>query len=181
MMGLGVLSSLAHCSTVRVGTVPVSRDCHTFMVLSVSAGVPNLTYGTTGPTGWSFKCVEAWDSTLVHLAKVVLVFRNLICCFKIYICVYIYYVCMYICIRIHIGSAKKFLRFLRKIKDTFFIFTENFIEQHIHPFVPPPLFFQGVVAGGTIMNSSKEIVKHLPVISFRHFEIQIRYHYSCYI
>ena len=34
-----------------------------------------------------------------------------------------------------IGWAKKCLRFF-KIKHTFFIFTKNFIEKRIHPFVP---------------------------------------------
>ena len=36
------------------------------------------------------------------------------------------------------GLAKKFLQFLNKNKMHFFIFTKNFIEQHIQCFVSLP-------------------------------------------
>lgn len=37
---------------------------------------------------------------------------------------------------LNIGLDKNSFGFKVKIKDTFFIFTKNFIEQHIHYFVP---------------------------------------------
>lgn len=61
------------------------QDLHTFMVLFVSAGVSkregllSLAKGKTDPTGWLFKCIKAWDSTLVPLANVGLPVNNLIC------------------------------------------------------------------------------------------------------
>ena len=51
VMGLGVLSSTAHGSTVRAKAVAVFHDFHTFAVLDVLAGVPSMAYGATGPTG----------------------------------------------------------------------------------------------------------------------------------
>ena len=83
MMGLSVLSNIACWSMVRVGTV--SHDFHTFVVLAVSTwvGVPSLAFGATGPTGWSFKCIKTWDSTLEHPTKIVFSVSNLICCFHI--------------------------------------------------------------------------------------------------
>ena len=44
------------------------------------------------------------------------------------------------------GLARKFLVFQVKIKDTFFIFTKNFIEYRIHQFVPlPSVIFQATL------------------------------------
>ena len=71
LMGLGVLSGIAHWSMVRIRAMAVSHDYHTFTVLGASARVPSLAYGVTGPTGWSFKCIKAWDSTLVYLANII--------------------------------------------------------------------------------------------------------------
>ena len=50
VLGLGVLSSIAHGFTLRVRAMAVSHDFHTFTVLGVSARVPSLAYGATGPT-----------------------------------------------------------------------------------------------------------------------------------
>ena len=36
-----------------------------------------------GSTGWSYRCVKAWDNTLVHKAKVVVSVTNLISCYNI--------------------------------------------------------------------------------------------------
>ena len=44
------------------------------------------------------------------------------------------------------GLARKFLVFQVKIKDTFFIFTKNLIDQRIHHFVPlPSVIFQATL------------------------------------
>ena len=51
VMGLGVPGSIAHGSEVRVGTVAVPHDFHSFTALDVSAGVPSVAFGATGPTG----------------------------------------------------------------------------------------------------------------------------------
>ena len=37
-----------------------------------------------------------------------------------------------------LGWPKSSFSFQEKIKDTFFIFTKNFLEQYIQPFVPLP-------------------------------------------
>ena len=68
---------------VKVGAMAVSCDFCTFMILGALIGVCSLAYGALGPTGWSFKCIKAWDSTLAHPAKVVLPVSNLMCCFNI--------------------------------------------------------------------------------------------------
>lgn len=47
------------------------------------AGASSLAYGAAGPTGWSFKNMKAWNSTLVYLAKTILPVNNLIFCFNI--------------------------------------------------------------------------------------------------
>ena len=44
------------------------------------------------------------------------------------------------------GQARKFFVFQVKIKDTFFIFTKNLMEQRIHHFVPlPSVIFQATL------------------------------------
>lgn len=81
-MGLGILSSITCSSVMGVGAMAISRDSHTFMALGVWAGVFSLAYETRGPTGWSFKCITGWDSSLVDPAKLVLL-NILICCFNV--------------------------------------------------------------------------------------------------
>lgn len=82
VMGLGVPSSIAHCSMVRAQwlSAATSIPLHTFMVLDVSTGVPGLVYGVTGPIGWLFRCIKAWDGTFAHPVKVVLLVSYVICC-----------------------------------------------------------------------------------------------------
>lgn len=46
-----------------------------FTVLGALAGVPGLAYRAPGLI---FKCVKAWDSNLVHPAKVILLVGNLV-------------------------------------------------------------------------------------------------------
>lgn len=64
-----------------------------------------------------------------------------------------------------IGLAKKFLLFLSKIKNTFFIFIKNFIEQHIHHFAPllTAIFRQlhNSIVPKLLIFSSKELFKCL--------------------
>lgn len=43
-------------------------------------GSPAWRVGVRGPSGWSFKCIKAWDRTLVHPEKAVLPVNNLTCC-----------------------------------------------------------------------------------------------------
>lgn len=59
----------------------VSQDFHTFIMFG--SEVSNLACEAVVPAGWSFKCITAWKSTSVHLAKVVLLVSNLIYCFNI--------------------------------------------------------------------------------------------------
>lgn len=71
LRGLGVLSSLACWPTIRARAMAVSHNVHTFTVLTVSARIPSQADGETNTSSWSFKNCKAWDSTLVHRAKVV--------------------------------------------------------------------------------------------------------------
>lgn len=60
------------------GAMAVSQDLYTFTVEGASGVVPSPVHGATGSTGWPFKRIQAGDSTLVLLAKVLPV-SNLIC------------------------------------------------------------------------------------------------------
>ena len=82
MVGFGILSSVALWSSLGIGALAVSHDFYAFTVLGVSVGVPSPAYGATGPNGWLFKRVKAWDCALVHLAKIVSLYSNLIWCFN---------------------------------------------------------------------------------------------------
>lgn len=83
MMELGVLSSNAHWSAVRIRAMAVSWEFHTFMVLGASASVLNLEYGARALMVDHSNVLKAWHSTLVHPANVVLLVSNFICCFNI--------------------------------------------------------------------------------------------------
>lgn len=72
-----VFSSIAYWSMLRVRPMVISCHFYIFMVLGALAGVPYL---GGRPTGWSFKYIKAWDSTLVHPAEVDLPVSNLIHC-----------------------------------------------------------------------------------------------------
>lgn len=83
MMGLAVLNSIASWSKVRLRAMAVFHGFHAFMVLGALPGIWNLAYGVTSPTCWSFKCIKAYNSTLIHQAKGVVHVSNLICFFNI--------------------------------------------------------------------------------------------------
>lgn len=90
MMGIGGLNSITHWSMIRVRAEAVFcayvHDFYTFVALDILVWVSSLVCGATSPTGWPFKGVKAWSSTLVHPAKVVLLVSNLIYCFNILPC-----------------------------------------------------------------------------------------------
>lgn len=87
MMELGGLNGIMHWSMVRIRAEAVfSHGFSTFVALDILAWVSSLVCGATSPTGWPFKGVKAWSSTLVHPAKVVLLVSNLIYCFNILLC-----------------------------------------------------------------------------------------------
>ena len=66
-----------------LGNVFFPYHFHNFTVLGALAGIPKQAYRATGPTDWSFKCLKAWESILVHPAKVILFDSNLIYCLHI--------------------------------------------------------------------------------------------------
>lgn len=81
-IGLGALFVIACRSMASVGMIAVSFVSYTFTVLGTSVCIPSPVYKSTGPKSWSFKYINAWESTFVHPAKGGFPGNNSICCLR---------------------------------------------------------------------------------------------------